>query len=119
VVATLAKWPLRYLIALELIYVLYELFLARNSGHESPAIILGLLLVAVTLPSSLILFYLAIYLADWVGYKGSDSKELLPRLIGAQVAFLLNTAFVAWLAVSSEQRSHRNAAYRQAHDRHV
>ena len=108
--STLAKWPLRYLIVVELIYLFYEILLAKNPGHDSPALVLGLLLAAVTMPSSFVLFYLAVYLADWLGYKGGDSKEFLPRFVAFQTGILVNAAVVGWMALSSAKGARRNSA---------
>ena len=107
--STLAKWPLRYLIIVELIYLFYEILLAKNPGHDSPALVLGLLLVAVTMPSSFVLFYLAVYVADLLGYNGGDLKDFLPRFVAVQTGILVNAGVVGWMALSSAKRARRNS----------
>ena len=106
---TLTRWPLRYLVMVELIYVVYEFLLAKNPSHDSPAQALGLLLAAATMPSGAVLYYLAAYVGDWFGLQGGDSKEFLPRFAAFQACILTNAAFVAWLAVSSKKKKEQHA----------
>lgn len=105
---TLTKWPLRYLVVVELIYLLYEVLLAKNPGHDSPALVLGLLLAAATMPSGAVLYYLAAYVGDWLGLQGGDSKEFLPRFAAFQACIVTNAAFVAWLAFSSKKKGEKH-----------
>lgn len=100
----LAKVPLKYLIGVELIYGVYEMLLAKNSSHDSLAMVPGLLLAALTLPSDVVLFYAASYLDSWLHFGGGDNKDFLPRFLVIQLAIAMNAALIGWYISASNAK---------------
>ena len=109
--SVLAKWPLRYLLSVESIYLCYEVSLAINPGQGSPAIIFGVLFPFATQPSSFVLYLLSSYLASWLGFQG-DVTGFWGRLLVFQTCIVVNAALVSWLAISSTKTVARGGASR-------
>lgn len=86
-----------YYIAVEAIYILYELALMRGI-HDGNGLALGLVLTFLTLPSVLIVGWLQWHAAELLGYIPGDTHAFWPRFIAWQVPIFLNSILFAFWA---------------------
>ena len=82
-----------YLIVAQTVYGLYELAIANGQPHDGNALALGLLLVAITLPTCIPYLYLGPYIEQFIGYLMGYTDPFWPRLVAWQLLIILNFCF--------------------------
>ncbi len=100
------RWIFGYVVCTELVYAAYEWALLGGPQNMN-GLALGLVITALLLPSALVAPVVQFYLGQLLGYVAGDTGPLWPRLIGFQIAIVLQIVLLAFF-FRNELRAKRN-----------